>query len=219
MADVFVSYAAEDRDRVKPIVAAIENQGLTVWWDRQIGIGSSFDREIERELDSASAVVLVWSKNSIESDWVRNEAQEGFDRGVLVPVVVDDVRQPLAFRRMQAAHLDDDGLVEMLQAVALLSGRTRETATTARNVTSDSGEFPAEGRGTLLRAIAVMPFDDLSPEGDQAWLAEGMAEELIDSLSRINELRIPARNSTSSTAFIIALLLEKLYTHTTQKWV
>lgn len=105
MADVFVSYASEDRDRIAWIVDAIEQAGCSVWWDRRIGLGASFDREIERELDAAACVVVIWSKHSIESEWVRNEAHEALERGVLLPVSIDDVKPPLAFRRTQTAQL------------------------------------------------------------------------------------------------------------------
>jgi TIR domain len=64
MADVFVSYAREDRERVDPNVLALEDAGYSVWCDTRIGIGSSFDREIERELDDATCVVVVWSARS-----------------------------------------------------------------------------------------------------------------------------------------------------------
>ena len=74
MADVFISYASEDRDRVKPFIEALEDAGFSVWWDRRIGLGASFDKAIEVELNAAKAVVVVWSYSSVESDWVRNEA-------------------------------------------------------------------------------------------------------------------------------------------------
>lgn len=68
MADVFVSYASEDRDRIAPLAHVIESEDLTVWWDRRIGMGARFDREIERELDAAKCVVVVWSEHSVDSD-------------------------------------------------------------------------------------------------------------------------------------------------------
>ena len=74
MADIFISYAAVDRQRVHSLVAEFEAQGYSVWWDPRIGIGSSFDREIERELDEAKCVVVVWSESAVESEWVRNES-------------------------------------------------------------------------------------------------------------------------------------------------
>ena len=76
MADVFVSYTAGDRTRVAQLVNALQANGLSVWWDRGIGVGSTFDREIERELDAAKCVVVVWSNASVDSEWVRNEAVE-----------------------------------------------------------------------------------------------------------------------------------------------
>ena len=98
VAQVFISYASQDRDRVIPLVEAIQAEGISVWWDRQIGTGTSFDREIERELEAADCLVVVWSESSIESDWVRVEATEGLERSILLPLRIDDVRLPLAFR-------------------------------------------------------------------------------------------------------------------------
>ena len=60
MADVFVSYSSQDRDRVASLVEAIERRGWTVWWDRKIDAGVSFDREIEKAIDAAKCVVVVW---------------------------------------------------------------------------------------------------------------------------------------------------------------
>jgi adenylate cyclase len=60
MADVFVSYARSDKARVAPLVAAIEAQGWSVWWDPEIDAGQQFDDQIEAELKAAKAVVVVW---------------------------------------------------------------------------------------------------------------------------------------------------------------
>jgi len=198
MADVFLSYAAEDRGRVLPIVRAIESAGFSVWWDRQIGIGRHFEREIERELDSARCVVAVWSEHSLSSDWVRNEAQEGMDRGVLVPIILDGVRPPLAFRRVQAAQVgtaDDMSLRPVLDAITRLCRSEARVQQETSPASSSAGLVHTAAPS--LSDIAVMPFDDLSPEGDQSWLIDGMAEELVDSLGRVRGLRVPARSSTS----------------------
>jgi TolB-like protein/cytochrome c-type biogenesis protein CcmH/NrfG len=62
----------------------------------------------------------------------------------------------------------------------------------------DSGK-PAIPRPDQYRAIAVLPFADMSEAGDQAWFAEGIAEELLIALSQVEELHVMAR--TSSFAF------------------
>ena len=71
----------------------------------RIDPGQSFDSEIERELGAASCVLVVWSNTSVESDWVREEADDGLKRDILVPVQIDDCTIPLGFRRKQAAQL------------------------------------------------------------------------------------------------------------------
>ena len=107
MADIFVSYASQDRTRVRRLVDALEAAGFSVWWDRRIDIGTPFDRMIEAAIDRARCVIVIWSATSTNSDWVRAEAAEGLERGVLVPVLFDDVRPPLLFRQQHACRLID----------------------------------------------------------------------------------------------------------------
>lgn len=105
MADVFISYASEDRARAVKLAGALETRGWSVWLDRKIVVGKTFDQVIEHELESARSVVVLWSKDSISSEWVKNEAAVAAERGALVPALIDSVKPPLEFRRRQAADL------------------------------------------------------------------------------------------------------------------
>src|SRR5262249_21296960 len=107
MSDIFLSYANEDLPRVLPLVHALERRGWSVWWDRTILPGRTFDVVIEEALEGARCVIVVWSNTSITSDWVKTEAAEGARRRILVPVALDEVRIPLEFRRIQVAQLMD----------------------------------------------------------------------------------------------------------------
>ncbi len=106
MADVFVSYARSDKARVAPLVAAIEAQGWSVWWDPDIAAGQEFDRQIAAELKAAAAVVVVWTPSSVESRWVRGEARDAADRGVLVPVRFANAELPIDVRAIHTTDLD-----------------------------------------------------------------------------------------------------------------
>lgn len=113
MSDIFVSYASSDRERARVLAQALESQGWSVWWDRNIQLGHDFDLVIEEALDGARCVIVVWTVDSVRSSWVRSEADDAKQRGVLLPVFFDDVRAPLAFRRIQSTFLVDwDGDVE-----------------------------------------------------------------------------------------------------------
>jgi len=105
LADVFISYSSADREKVKELAETIQRHGWSVWWDRQIPFGKSFDQVIEQELDAARCVIVVWTKTSVASNWVKTEAAEGARRHILFPVFLDDIKIPLEFRRLQAANL------------------------------------------------------------------------------------------------------------------
>jgi hypothetical protein len=107
MTDIFISYAREDRARAARLASALEAFGWSVWWDRKIIAGQSFDEAIERELEAAKRILVLWSKDSINSEWVRNEAAVAAERGVLVPALIDPVKLPLEFRRRQTLDLID----------------------------------------------------------------------------------------------------------------
>jgi hypothetical protein len=105
MADVFISYANQNREAARKLAASLEARGWSVCWNRKIRAGQSFDQAIERQLEIARSVIVLWSKDSISSEWVKNEAALAAERDVLVPALIDSVRPPLEFRRRQAADL------------------------------------------------------------------------------------------------------------------
>jgi len=107
MADLFISYSRSDRERCTAIRDELDALKVNIWFDAGIGAGSSFDREIEREIEAAKALLVLWSEESVESDWVRNEARTGKERGALVAVQLTPCQLPLEFRSVQAQVLPE----------------------------------------------------------------------------------------------------------------
>jgi TolB-like protein len=207
MADIFISYARADRARVAPLVAALEAQGWTVWWDPEITPGQEFDRQIARELDAARAVIVVWTPASVDSRWVRGEAREAADRGVLVPVRFDKARLPIDARAMHTTDLDGwDGakdsrvyldlcraltpLVERLSTQEPASGAARERAHDAPRDATDVRSQPARGI-----SICVLPFANMSGDTEQEYFSDGISEDIITDLSKVSALLVIARNT------------------------
>ena len=107
MQDVFLSYAREDRERAVRLVEAMERQGSSVWWDHDLVPGQNWQRELESAVRQARCVVVLWTRHSVASDWVREEASFAREQGKLIPALLDDVEIPVPFRLIQTADLRD----------------------------------------------------------------------------------------------------------------
>ena len=130
MADIFISYAREDREWVEKLANAFVAEGFSVWWDFDLLVGKRYRETIETELQTAKAAVVVWSQHSIRSDFVRDEAEDAQQRNILAPILKEIVRPPAGFRQLQTADLNNwtgDGehveFRRMMRGVGHLVGR------------------------------------------------------------------------------------------------
>lgn len=106
MADIFISYANEDRETAAQFAQLLESVGWHVWWDRRIPAGRTWRSILEDALREMRCLVVLWSKNSVQSPWVTEEAEEARRLGkTIVPVLIEGVEPPIGFRAIQAANL------------------------------------------------------------------------------------------------------------------
>ena len=105
MADVFISYAREDRPRAEQVARGLSAIGLDSFWDTDIPPGQTWADYIEGKLSQCKAVVVLWSEHSTKSQWVREEARMGRDKSKLIPAMLDNAAPPFGFGEVQAANL------------------------------------------------------------------------------------------------------------------
>jgi serine/threonine-protein kinase len=227
MADVFISYKAEDRRRVQPLVRALQADGYSVWWDEHIGTGDEWRQMIERELEHARCVIVIWSKGSVGPDghFVRDEASRAQRRHVYVPVLIDPVEPPLGFGESQATSLkgwkgdrSDVRYAAVLAAVQRIVGEpsaapleppgkpvSRRTVLAGGAVATVA--VLGAGGWTLLKptsasaasdSIAILPFANLSGDPAKAYFSDGIAEEIRTALARIGGLTVIGRTSSEA---------------------
>ncbi len=225
---LFLSYAHADAKRAEALARLLGARGYTVWWDTMIEGGASFARSIHEALEAADAVVVLWSKTSIDSDWVADEAAQGRDRKRLVPLSLDGSLPPLGFRQYQTIDLSGRnvkptaaqverierairaaiGQVPVASRPALLTGVDRRRALLlgggAAAVLAGGGTIFAFrddlfGPGAADRSIAVLPFKNLSGDAAQAYLSDGLTDEVRAALTRNAGLMVLAA-TTSNTA-------------------
>ena len=103
MYDIFLSYSTKDRDRLQPLFQALEQQRWSVFWDHQsIHTGENWHRKIYQAISESRCVVVVWSKSSVDSEYVLEEAAKAKARNVLLPIRIDGVEPPFGFALRQA---------------------------------------------------------------------------------------------------------------------
>ena len=194
MAKIFLSYAREDEPAAKQLAECIGGAGHEVWWDRHIQSGCRFSDEIERELKDAEAVVVLWSKASVGSAWVQDEAAEGRDSGRLTPVSIDGTRPPLGFRQFHTVEFGSwNGSGQPDQLQDLLDGIEKTAGTAA---TAKSAARPAEAPAQPALSICVLPFVNMSGEPEQEYFSDGISEDIITDLSNVSALSVVARNTS-----------------------
>jgi formylglycine-generating enzyme required for sulfatase activity len=110
MADIFISYKREEQPIAKKLADALQKKGWTVWWDPEVLTGERFHDIIDKELKKSKCVVVLWSKLSVESQNVKDEANYALKRNKLVPIMIEDVDLPYWFESINTGQfIDWDG--------------------------------------------------------------------------------------------------------------
>lgn len=228
MADVFISYARADEAVARRVAKALQGAGLDVWWDADLPAHRAYSEVIERELAEARAVVVLWSKTSAASQWVRAEADFARNKGNLVQAQIDGTQAPMPFNQIQCADLSGwrgsakhAGWSKVEASIkALVPGHTQSAAAPARRFAA-SGRLPPYGwimaavlaliaaasvyvyafgspRPDRKPVLAVLPFRNLDPQ--DASLVSGIWEDTRAAIGRNPQLIVLGPNSAEQLA-------------------
>ena len=227
---VFLSYARADQKQAAKLAKSLEAAGLKVWWDTMIEGGAVFSKSIEAALSSSDAVIVGWSRTSVESDWVLDEAAKGRDFRKLVPVSFDGTAPPLGFGQYHSIdlsrwHGNADGaeIAGLIRAIASVTskdiparprparGMSPPTFVTRRALLVSTSGLAIAGVAGLIawrrgliggsvqpsgNSVAVLPFENLSGDADQAYFSDGLSEEVRATLARNIMLLVMAETSS-----------------------
>jgi TolB-like protein len=203
MPDVFLSYSREDAATASRFAEAFGREGLTVWWDATLRSGEAYDEVTEKALRDARAVVVLWSKKSVASRWVRSEATMADRNKTLVPVMIEPCDRPIMFELTQTPDLGhwqgnaNDGAWQAFVADVRRfvqrapAPHAAVPAVPAATSQSATGKHPVPGR----LSVAVLPFANMSADAEQEYFADGITEDIITDLSKVASLGVISRNS------------------------
>ena len=189
--EIFVSYARSAGPHAKIIAEALRDGGYSVWWDEDLPAHRAYSEVIEERLNSAKAVLVVWSREGAKSEWVRAEADVARHAHKLVQLSIDGVIPPMPFNQIQCAALGD------------WNGSTDEPAwrkiedSIAELVRGELGQSPLPAvAGMQSTSICVLPFVNMGGDPEQEYFSDGITEDLITDLSKISALGVIARNTS-----------------------
>jgi TolB-like protein len=206
--DIFLSYNREDQARAKLFAEAFATHGFNVWWDVGLKTGEAYDQVTEKALREAKAVVVLWSRRSVESRWVRAEATLADRNKTLVPCMIETCERPIMFELTQTAELSHwQGDATDQAWVAFLSDVKRFVAKeAARPVAAPITPLAAPtveetlkpGQSGSAPSLAVLPFTNRSSLPEDEVFAEGMVEDVISALSQGVNVRVLGSTATAN---------------------
>ncbi|GEO09083.1 toll/interleukin-1 receptor domain-containing protein [Segetibacter aerophilus] len=162
MPDIFISYAREDFALAKVLADSFTSNGWSVWWDRQIKAGSNYRKVISQNLDAAKHVIVLWTKNSITSDFVIDEASAAMETGKLVPILIGSIRPPYGFRGCHCITWDERNEVGEEKMKELLPHLTPAINNLDLNYRSEIDEnFPPDFASKNKYSVSDTVADDI----------------------------------------------------------
>jgi TolB-like protein len=202
--DIFLSYNREDQAAARRFAEAFQAHGLDVWWDTALTPGEAYDQVTEKALREARAVVVLWSKKSVESRWVRAEATLADRNKTLVPVMIEPCERPIMFELTQTAELshwqgasDDKAWLGFVANVRRFIERgPAATSSVTASAPVTLAQIVAEPPKPPETLLAVLPFDNLSSDADMQFFSDGVSEDILGRIQRGSKLKVISRTSS-----------------------
>jgi TolB-like protein/Flp pilus assembly protein TadD len=223
LAEVFISYARANEAVAKRAGNALKVSGFEVWWDDQLPAHRPYGNIIEQKLRGAAAVVVLWSKEAAQSEWVRAEADFARGERKLVQAQLDEALPPLPFNQIQCADLrgwrgnrKHRGWTKLAESVrSVVAGEPLQSpepkpiaarrlpkrwlaavAVALLLVTAGAILFLSQRSGVIedRPRIAVLPFKSVGASNSS--LVEGIWEDTRQALSRNPQLLVLGPNTS-----------------------
>ncbi len=193
MSDIFISYKREEQAIARKLANALESEGWSVWWDPKLRSGERFDDVIEKALNEAKCVIVVWSEVSVESRYVRNEATYALEKDKLVPVAIGKVNLPFRFEGIHTQSLlgwdgskDASDFRRLVESIAAIVGspvstpRRKAEVENRRRIEKERNRAEQEAAQRRLEAAAQLKAEEerrLSEEESRRKAAEEEKEK------------------------------------------
>jgi TolB-like protein len=197
--DIFLSYNREDQATAQRFAEAFEQEGFSVWWDATLRSGEAYDQVTEEALRGAKAVVVLWSRKSVISRWVRAEATLADRNRTFVPARIELCDLPIMFELTQTADLSHWTGTASDPAWRLFLADVRRFV---GNVSQQPSPTPSTDPASTLRAgkpaIAILPFVNRSGLSEDDLFADDMVEDISAALALRRTAKVVSSRASAS---------------------
>jgi TolB-like protein/Flp pilus assembly protein TadD len=209
--EVFVSYARTDKERVLELAGKLRAAGVSLWLDTTgIDAATLWGEQIVNALESAKVLLLMLTESAVESKNVAREVMLVSERnGNILPVHLEPIQIPptLKYQLAGIQHVEcfkqgdsTDSLKTIVRALQRLGVKVAalppETKAPAPAVQADARASAEPAAGVERGALAVLPFDNISPDPETDYFSNGLTEELIARLSMLRDIELVSRSAT-----------------------
>ncbi len=189
MSDIFISYARSSANQAKAVCDALRAEGYAVWWDDDLPPHRPYAEVIAERLAEAKVVVVIWTEEAVRSQWVRSEANRGRGSERLVQIRFGHTELPMPFDQIQCVDLTG------WSGQADHSGWRKVVASVSELTSADGARTSAPERSRPKLGICVLPFVNMSGDPEQEYFSDGVSEDIITDLSKVQALSVTARNT------------------------
>lgn len=156
MADLFISYASEDRPHAEHLAQQLSAHGYSVWWDSKLQPGIPYSQVIQDRLRAAKAIIVVWTPASAKSQWVYAEAEIARGLNTVIPVFAGGLNPREAPPPFNTLHMvassDLDSITSSLEARKIPRGAAAPTTAGLAAATAP----PRRARRVVATLLAVL---------------------------------------------------------------
>jgi formylglycine-generating enzyme required for sulfatase activity len=175
VADIFISYSKQHPQPTRDVADFLTSKGYSVWWDANLTAGELFREIIDRELDAAKAVIVIWTPQSVSSEWVVAEAEHADRERKLIPLRTRDLDPRYIPKPYGARHTD---VVDDREAVLRAVRRVAGVALKPPLADIEGDDRAASLYGSVVGRILVQVGDPKHRETQ--WLVPGGGEPFCD---------------------------------------
>ncbi|HEX5316935.1 MAG TPA: TIR domain-containing protein, partial [Candidatus Kapabacteria bacterium] len=201
MPDIFISYSRKDSEHAELLAEMLASAGLSCWIDQQgIDLATSWSKEIVQAIDGCKAFVVLLSPSSNGSTNVHKEVSLASEKKKkILPVDLEPIQlsEDLQYHLAGIQRAPMSNIDAIIRALGKL-GLEATGAPQAPKIIRDAPRPARRGAGgeALRKSLMILPFQDLSPTGDNGWFADGIVSELISALSNVKALNVTDAQTT-----------------------